>query len=91
LLSLDKIASKLGIVYGTSLVLFLAILFLLFLNFKSSKKILKLNERIAKLSHKVSLLELEMKENNNEKEETSKENSKKTSSSNRTNSRRKEK
>ncbi len=73
--SLDKIASKLGIVYGTSLIFFLAILFLLLLNFRSSKRILKLNERIAKLSHKISLLELEIKEKNNEKE---KRNNKKT-------------
>ena len=57
--SLDKIAS----------------LFLLLMNFRSSKRILKLNERIAKLSHKISLLELEIREKNNEKE---KRNSKKT-------------
>ena len=73
--SLDKIASKLGIVYGTSLIFFLAILFLLLMNFRSSKRILKLNERIAKLSHKISLLELEIREKNDEKE---KRNSKKT-------------
>ena len=74
--SLDKIASKLGIVYGSSLVFFLAILFLLFMNFKSSKKILKLNERISKLSHKISLLELEIKEGKNNEKETSSRNKK---------------
>ena len=38
----------------------LAILFLLFMNFRNSKKILKQNEKITKLAQEVSLLKLEL-------------------------------
>ena len=44
------------------------------MNFRNSKKILKMNEQIIKLSHKVSILESEIDERNNYgKEKESKE------------------
>ncbi len=70
--SLDKISSKLGIAYGSSFVFLLGIMFLLLMNFRNSKRILKLNEKIIKLSHKVSILELELKEKKDVKENSSK-------------------
>ncbi len=57
---LDKLGSILGIAYGPSFVFLLAILFLLFMNFRNSKKILKQNEKITKLAQEVSLLKLEL-------------------------------
>ena len=72
--SLDKLSSKLGIAYGSSFIFLIAIIVLLFMNFRNSKKILKMNEQIIKLSHKVSILESEIDERNNYgKEKESKE------------------
>lgn len=72
--SLDKLSSKLGIAYGSSFIFLIAIIVLLFMNFRNSKKILKMNEQIIKLSHKVSMLESEIDERNNYgKEKESKE------------------
>jgi len=72
--SLDKLSSFLGIAYGPSFVFFIAILFLLFMNFRSSKKILKLNEKVIKLSQELSLLKLEIeKDGKNEKDKKNKE------------------
>ena len=71
---LDQFSSKLGIAYGPSFIFFIAILFLLFMNFRNSKRILKLNEKIIKLSHKVSMLELELKERSNNGKETKEKN-----------------
>jgi hypothetical protein len=70
--SLDRLSSFLGIAYGSSFVFFIAIIFLLLMNFRNSKKILKMNEKINKLSHKVSILELELKEKKDVKENSSK-------------------
>ena len=75
--SLDKLSSKLGIAYGSSFIFLIAIIVLLIMNFRNSKKILKMNEQIIKLSHKVSMLESEIDERNNYgKEKESKEKSK---------------
>ncbi len=63
--SLDKLSSKLGIAYGSSFIFLIAIIVLLIMNFRNSKKILKMNEQIIKLSHKVSILESEIDERNN--------------------------
>jgi hypothetical protein len=72
--SLDKLSSKLGIAYGSSFIFLIAIIVLLIMNFRNSKKILKMNEQIIKLSHKVSILESEIDERNNYgKEKESKE------------------
>ncbi len=75
--SLDKLSSALGIKYGSSFIFLIAIIVLLMMNFRSSKKILKMNEQITKLSHKVSILESEINERNSyEKEKGSKEKNK---------------
>jgi len=58
--SLDKLGSFLGIAYGPSFVFLLAILFLLFMNFRNSKKILKQNEKIIKLEQEVAILKLDV-------------------------------
>jgi hypothetical protein len=77
---LDKLGSILGIAYGPSFVFLLAILFLLFMNFRNSKKILKMNEKINKLSHKVSILEYELKERTKENVKEEKETNRKKES-----------
>ena len=58
---LDKIAVALDIWYAPSLVFLIAIMFLLFMNFRNSKKIIKQNERIIELAQRVSILEFELK------------------------------
>ena len=78
--SLDKLSSFLGIAYGSSFIFLLAILFLLLMNFRNSKKILKMNEKINKLSHKVSILEFELKERVEKDGKEEKETSKRSSS-----------
>jgi len=78
--SLDKLSSFLGIAYGSSFVFLLAIIFLLFMNFRNSKNILKMKEMINKLSHKVSILELELKERENKNVKEEKETSRRDSS-----------
>lgn len=64
--SLDKIALSIGVSYAPSLVFVIAIMFLLFINFRSSKKISKQNEKIIELAQRLSILEfeLEIKEKN---------------------------
>lgn len=54
---LDKIALKLSISYPPSLLFLVAIFFLLFINFRSTQKISKQNERIIELAQKCSILE----------------------------------
>ena len=75
--SLDRLSSFLGIAYGSSFVFFIAIIFLLLMNFRNSKKILKMNEKINKLSHKVSILEYELKERTKENVKEEKETNRK--------------
>ena len=69
----DKVAVLLGVWYPPSLVFLIAIMFLLFINFRNSKKLYKQNERIIELAQKVSILEIELENKNKEdiKEETS--------------------
>lgn len=69
----DKVAVLLGVWYPPSLVFLIAIMFLLFINFRNSKKLYKQNERIIELAQKVSILEFELENKNKEdiKEETS--------------------
>ncbi len=71
--SLDKLASFLGIAYAPSFIFLLATLFLLFMNFRNSKKILKQNEKIIKLSQELAILKVKIeKDDKNEKEKKSK-------------------
>ena len=75
--SLDKLSSDLGVSYAPSFIFLIATIVLLMMNFRSSKKILKMNEQITKLSHKVSILESEINERNSyEKEKGPKEKNK---------------
>lgn len=57
---LDKIALKLNIAYPPSVLFLVGILFLLFINFRNTKKISKQNEKIIELAEKVSILEFEI-------------------------------
>lgn len=57
---LDKIALSLNIIYPPSLLFLVGLLFLLFINFRSTQKISKQNERIIELAQKTSLLEFEI-------------------------------
>ena len=71
---LDKIAFKLNIAYPPSLLFLLGILFLMFINFRNTKKIGKQNEKIIELAERLSILESEfdIKEENKRKEEQNK-------------------
>lgn len=60
----DKVAVLLGVWYPPSLVFLIAIMFLLFINFRNSKKIYKQNERIVELAQKLSILEFELNKKN---------------------------
>lgn len=57
---LDKIALSLKITYPPSLLFLVGIFFLLFINFRNTKKISKQNERIIELAQKNSILEFEI-------------------------------
>ncbi|MBE5820670.1 MAG: DUF2304 domain-containing protein [Clostridiales bacterium] len=57
---LDKIALNFKIGYPPSLLFLVAIFFLLFINFRSTQKNSKQNERIIELAEKVSILEFEI-------------------------------
>ena len=59
---LDSIATKLNIAYPPSLLFLLGILFLLFINFRNTKKISKQNEKIIELAERLSIMEEEVKE-----------------------------
>lgn len=59
--SLDKISLAIGISYAPSFVFLIAIMFLIFMNFRSSKKISKQNEKIIELAQRLSILEFEIK------------------------------
>lgn len=60
--SLDKIALAIGISYAPSMVFLMAIMFLLFMNFRNCKKLSKQNEKIIELAQRLSILEFEIKE-----------------------------
>ena len=59
--SLDKIALLIGISYAPSMVFLIAIMFLIFMNFRSSRKISKQNDKIIELAQRLSILEFEIK------------------------------
>ena len=60
--SLDKIALAIGISYAPSMVFLMAIMFLLFMNFRNCKKLSKQKEKIIELAQRLSILEFEIKE-----------------------------
>lgn len=57
---LDFLVCKIGISYAPSFVFLIAIMFLLMMNFRSSKKISKQNEKIIELAQRLSILEFEI-------------------------------
>ena len=59
--SIDKIAKLLNISYPPSLLFVLCILFLLFINFRNSKKIAEQQEKIIELAQNVAILKNEKK------------------------------
>ena len=65
--SIDNIATWMGIAYPPSLLFVLCILFLLFINFRSSKKITELQEKTTELEQNLALLKHEVKEMENDK------------------------
>ena len=60
--SLDKIALAVGIGYAPSMVFLIAIMFLLFMNFRNCKKLSKQKDKIIELAQRLSILEFEIKE-----------------------------
>ncbi len=60
--SIDKLALFLHISYPPSLLFVLCIIFLLFINFRNSKRIAEHQEKIIELAQYVALLEEELKE-----------------------------
>ena len=60
---IDFLASKLNVAYPPSLLFTLAILFLIFIIFRSNKKIVHLEERVIALTQEIAII----KEEKNEK------------------------
>lgn len=58
---IDKISLALGIAYPPSMLFLIAIIFLLFINFRNTKKISKLNEKNIDLAQRVAILQYEVK------------------------------
>lgn len=56
------LAEKLHVEYAPSLLFLLAIMFLLYLVFRNTKKISKQNDKIIELAQRCSILEFELKE-----------------------------
>ena len=65
--SIDKVAGFLNIDYPPSLLFVLCIIFLLFINFKNSKKIAEHQEKIIELAQRLALSEDKIKEKEKEK------------------------
>lgn len=61
--SIDKLAQFLNIDYPPSLLFVLCIVFLLFINFRNSKRIAEHQEKVIELAQHISLLEDKVKEN----------------------------
>ncbi len=57
---IDKVSSLLHIAYPPSLLFLIAIIFLLFVNFRETKKIEKQKEKIMELAQRLSILEYEV-------------------------------
>lgn len=64
---LDSIALMLGISYPPAFAFLIAIMFLVFMNFRCSKKISKQNEKIIELAQRISILEFELSKEKNYK------------------------
>lgn len=62
--SIDVVAKWLKIDYPPSLLFVLCILFLLFINFRSSKKISEMQERLVELEQNLALLKKDVKDIN---------------------------
>lgn len=60
--SIDKIAKLLNIYYPPSLLFVMCIIFLLFINFRNSKKIAEQNEKIVELAQNLAIVKAEMEE-----------------------------
>ena len=60
--SIDRLAKFLNIAYPPSLLFILCIVFLLFINFRNSKKIAEHQEKIVELAQHVAILENELEE-----------------------------
>lgn len=60
--SIDTLANWLGIDYPPSLLFVLCILFLLFINFRASKKITELQEKQTELEQNLALIKKEVKD-----------------------------
>lgn len=59
--SIDKFAKLLNIAYPPSLLFVICIIFLLFINFRNSKRISEQQEKIIELAEEVALLKSEVK------------------------------
>lgn len=59
---LDALALKIGIDYPPSLLFLLGFFFLLIINFRNTKKIVKQNEKILELAQQCSILKFQMKQ-----------------------------
>lgn len=62
--SIDKVASLLNIAYPPSLLFVICIVFLVFINFRNSKRIAEHQEKIIELSQHIAILESENEEKN---------------------------
>ena len=60
--SIDRIAAWLNIAYPPSLLFVICIIFLLFINFKNSKRIAEQQDKITELAQRLAILESEKNE-----------------------------
>ena len=63
--TIDSLAKLLNIEYGASLLFLLCILFLLFMNFRFSKRINELEKKIVDLAQNSAIIEQKIKDNKN--------------------------
>ena len=66
--SIDIIALKLNITYPPSLFFVICIIFLLFINFRNSKRIAELQTKIIELGQEMAIVKYELKKNENKNE-----------------------
>ena len=69
--SIDYIALKLKIAYPPSLFFVICIIFLLFINFRNSKKISELQIKVIELGQEMAILKYNVKKNGNKNEKQS--------------------
>ena len=65
--TIDTLAKFLNIEYGASLLFLLCIIFLLFMNFRSSKRITEMEAKIIDLAQNNAILKQKLKEKNSKK------------------------